>query len=269
MATSTQQPTAAAPLDVEDLRGKVQHMYEAVARHPQDGQFHFEMGRALAERLGYPAGDLDRVPTPAIESFAGVGFYFDLAALQPGERVVDLGSGSGMDAFIAALHVGETGRVIGIDMTEAQRDKAGELARQAGFAHAEFRPGLIEEIPLTAGDADCVISNGVINLCPDKARVFAEAARVLRPGGRLAIADIVTDRPLPANVTCNATLWAACIGGAAQQDAYRAAIETAGLRVVSIRENSAYAFLSKSAQNASRDYGVKSISLLAVKGAAR
>ena len=109
------------------------------------------------------------------------------------------------------------------------------------------------------------MSNGVINLCPDKTRAFAEAARVLRRGGRLALADIVTERALPANVTCNSTLWAACIGGAAQQDAYRAAIESAGLRVVTVRENGAYAFLSKSAQNASREFGVKSVSLLAVK----
>ena len=263
--TTPTRPMVATQLDVEDLRGKVQHMYEAVARHPLDGQFHFEMGRALAERLGYPTADLDRVPTPAVESFAGVGYYFDLAALESGERVVDLGSGSGMDALIAAWHVGAAGRVVGIDMTDAQREKARGLAGAAGFAQVEFRPGLIEEIPLGPGEADCVISNGVINLCPDKGRVFAEAARVLRPGGRLAIADIVTDLPLPANVTCNATLWAACIGGAAQQDAYRAEIEGAGLRVVTVRENPAYAFLSKSAQNASRAYGVKSISLVAVK----
>jgi ubiquinone/menaquinone biosynthesis C-methylase UbiE len=257
--------SATAQLDVDDLRGKVRHMYEAVAQHPHDGHFHFEMGRALAERLGYPAADLDRVPAAAIDSFAGVGYYFDLAALQPGETVIDLGSGSGMDAFVAALHVGANGRVIGIDMTDAQREKARGLAAAAGFGQTEFRPGLIEEIPLAAGEADCVISNGVINLCPDKTRVFAEAARVLRSGGRLALADIVTERVLPPNVTCNATLWAACIGGAAQQDAYRAAIESAGLRIVSIRENSAYGFLSKSAQSASREYGVKSVSLLAMK----
>lgn len=267
--TTPTQPIGSSQLDVEDLRGKVQHMYEAVARHPHDGHFHFEMGRALAERLGYPATDLDRVPAPAIESFAGVGYYFDLAALRPGEQVVDLGSGSGMDALIAALHVGSTGRVIGIDMTDAQREKATGLARAAGFAQVEFRPGLIEEIPVGPGEADCVISNGVINLCPDKGRVFAEAARVLRPGGRLAIADIVTDLQLPANVTCNTTLWAACIGGAAQRDAYRAAIEAAGLRVMSVRDNPAYAFLSKSAQGASREYGVKSISLVAIKEIAR
>jgi SAM-dependent methyltransferase len=266
MTTSTQ-PGETTNLDVDDLRQKVQFMYDAVARHPHDGHFHFEMGRALAERLGYSGEELDRIPAPAIESFAGVGYYFDLAALQPGEHVVDLGSGSGMDTFIAALKVGTNGRIIGIDMTEAQREKAIGLARAGGFSQVEFRPAFLEELPVGPGEADCVISNGVINLCPDKARVFAEAARVLRPGGRLAVADIVTELTLPATVTCNATLWAACIGGAAQQDDYRHAVEGAGLRVLSIRENPAYAFLSKSAQNASRDYGVKSVSLVAVKEA--
>jgi ubiquinone/menaquinone biosynthesis C-methylase UbiE len=268
MATEARQsqPTA---LDVTDLRGKVQQMYEAVALHPLDGQFHFEMGRALAEKLGYPRADLDRIPAAAIDSFAGVGYYFDLAALRPGERVVDLGSGSGMDAFIAALHVGPTGRVIGVDMTQAQRDKATGLARAAGFSQVEFRPGLIEELPLADGEVDCIVSNGVINLCPDKTLVFREAARVLIPGGRLAIADIVTDVQLPDNITCNSTLWAACIGGAAQRDAYREAIEAAGFRVSSVRENAAYGFLSKSAQNASRQYGVKSVSLVAIRKAAQ
>ena len=268
MTTSTQ-PGETINLDVDDLRQKVQVMYDAVARHPHDGHFHFEMGRPLAERLGYSGKALDSIPAPAIESFAGVGYYFDLAALQPGEHVVDLGSGSGMDTFIAALKVGTTGRIIGIDMTEAQREKAIGLAQAGGFSQVEFRPGFLEELPVGPGEADCVISNGVINLCPDKVRVFAEAARVLRPGGRLAVADIVTELTLPATVTCNATLWAACIGGAAQQDDYRHAVEGAGLRVLSIRENPAYAFLSKSAQNASREYGVKSISLVAVKEAAQ
>lgn len=268
MSTVPESATTAR-LDVDDLRGKVQQMYDAVARDPHGDHFHFEMGRTLAERLGYTAIDLDRVPPPAIDSFAGVGYYFDVAALQPGERVVDLGSGSGMDSFIAALHVGAGGRVTGVDMTDAQREKAIGLAQGAGLTQVEFRAGLIEDVPLEAASADCVISNGVINLCPDKERVFAEVARVLRPGGRLAIADIVTDLALPANVTCNATLWAACIGGAAQRDDYRRAIENAGLRVTTIRDNPAYAFLSKSAQNASRDYGVKSISLLAIKEAGR
>lgn len=254
-------------LDITDLRGKVQRMYEEVATDPHDGHFHFEMGRALAERLGYPPEELDRIPAEAIESFAGVGYYFGLAALQSGERVIDLGSGSGMDAFLAAATVGRDGRVIGVDMTDAQLEKSRRLGRAHGVSQLELRKGLIEEIPADDASADCVISNGVINLCPDKSVVFAEVARVLRAGGRLALADIVTDVQLPENITCNATLWAACIGGAAQVDQYRASIEGAGLRIASLRENPEYRFLSRSAQNASRQYGVKSISLLAVKEA--
>jgi SAM-dependent methyltransferase len=264
--TGVRTPASDPALDVAELRGKVRHMYEQVAHDPHDGHFHFEMGRALAERLGYPASELDRIPGEALDSFAGVGYYFDLARLQPGERVIDLGSGSGTDAFLASLQVGAGGSVLGVDMTDAQLTKAERLARQAGISNIELARGLIEEIPEADGRADCVISNGVINLCPDKAAVFAEVARVLRPGGRLAIADIVTDAELPENVTCNATLWAACIGGAAQLERYRALIRAAGLEVVAVRDNPEYAFLSRSAQNASRDYGVRSVSLLAIKG---
>ena len=245
----------------------MRHVYRAVARHPRDDHFHFEVGRALAARLGYPAEDLDLLPEAALESFAGVGYYFDLAEFQPGETVIDLGSGSGTDAFVAALHVGHTGRVVGIDMTDGQLEKARRLARTGGYVQVEFRESVIEAVPVDDGVADCVISNGVINLCPDKQKVFAEAARVLRPGGRLVLADIVTDLQFPSDITCNATLWAACIGGAAQRDEYRAAIEAAGFRVITVRENPAYSFLSTSAQNAGRDYGVRSISLLAVKEA--
>jgi len=265
--TTSAQSASSARLDVDDLRGKVQRMYEEVARKPKDGRFHFEIGRELAERLGYPPIDLDRIPSSASDSFAGVGYYFDLAALQHGERVVDLGSGSGMDTFIAAQHVGSTGSVIGVDMTDAQREKAEALAHADRFTQVRFQAGLIEDLPVGDGEADCVISNGVINLCPDKTKVFADAARVLRSGGRLAIADIVTDVQLPENVVCNSTLWAACIGGAAQQDSYRAAIESAGFRILVVRNNNAYGFLSTSAQNASRQYGVKSVSLLAIKDA--
>jgi ubiquinone/menaquinone biosynthesis C-methylase UbiE len=266
MATETN-GTGVAPLDVDDLRGKVRFMYQAVARQPHDGHFHFEMGRGLMERLGYPHADLDGVPAAALESFAGVGYFFDVAALTSGETIADLGSGSGSDAFIAAHYVGRSGRVIGIDMTDAQLEKARTLAHTYDYPQVDFREGLIEELPLRDGEVDCVISNGVINLAPDKAKVFAEVARVLRRGGRFAFADIVTDLQLPANVTCNTTLWAACIGGAVQRDDYRTQIEAAGLRVVSARENVAYAFLSKSAQIATRQYGVKSMSFLAVKEA--
>jgi arsenite methyltransferase len=223
----------ARTLDTQELEQRVKHMYEEVARAP-DGDFHFETGRALAERLGYAAEDLDRIPAPAIDSFAGVGYFRQLAGFEPGERVLDLGSGSGMDSFLAAVAVGAEGRVVGVDMTAEQLAKARRLATEAGFDNVEFREGYIEEPPVEAGAFDCVISNGVINLSPDKPAVFAAAARALRPGGRLALADIVSREELPEGVTCNASLWAACIGGAMQRDDYREAIEAAGLQIISL-----------------------------------
>lgn len=251
-------------VNTAELEQKVKEMYQRVARDPH-GEFHFEMGRGLTERLGYAPADLDRIPAEAIDSFAGVGYYFDLATLAPGERVLDLGSGSGTDTFVAALKVGGSGEIVGVDMTDAQREKAERLSRQAGFAHTRYVKGYIERTQLPDGHFQAVISNGVINLSPDKAAVFREVARLLAPGGRLAIADIVTEAPLPDGVTCNATLWAACIGGAMQQDAYRATIESAGLRVLTMRDNPQYRFLSTNAQGAAKKYGVKSVSVLAVK----
>jgi ubiquinone/menaquinone biosynthesis C-methylase UbiE len=251
-------------VDRAALEQKVKSLYSDVALNPH-GEFHFEMGRAMAERLGYAAVDLDRVPSEAIDSFAGVGHFFHLAALQPGENVVDLGSGSGMDSFIAALKVGPQGRVVGVDMTDAQLEKASRLAQAHGVGTVLYHRGLIEDTGLPGEAFDCVISNGVINLSADKGRVFQEAARLLKRGGRLALADIVTEMPLPETVVCNADLWAACIGGAAQQQDYRTAIELAGLRVERLEENPDYRFISERAQKATAKWGVKSISLLARK----
>jgi arsenite methyltransferase len=256
--------TPAQALDTQDLERRVKEMYREVAEKPFN-EFHFETGRPLAERLGYPSVELDAVPTDAIDSFAGVGYYFDLAQIQPGETVIDLGSGSGMDSFLAARQVGETGRVIGIDMTQAQLAKARRLAAGNGFGNVEFVEGRIEQLPLEGSSADVVISNGVVNLAPDKAKVFAEAARVLRPGGRLALADIVTSTQLPVGVTCDASLWAACIGGAMQRDDYGEAIAAAGFVLEDLRENDAYRFVSERAESATKKYGVKSVSLLAIK----
>jgi ubiquinone/menaquinone biosynthesis C-methylase UbiE len=250
--------------DAGELESKVKAMYRDVAERPY-GKYHFEMGRALAERLGYPTADLDRIPSESIDSFAGVGHYFHLAGVREGETIVDFGSGSGMDTFVAALKVGSNGKVIGVDMTDAQRQKAESLRDRDGFRSVTYVKGYIEEVPLPDACADVVISNGVFNLSPDKPKVFAEAARLLRPGGRLAIADIVTDLKLPETITCNTTLWAACIGGAAQRDNYRSMIEKAGLRVVTIEENPSYQFISDSALGATKKYGVKSVSLLAEK----
>jgi arsenite methyltransferase len=212
--------TTARQLDTTELEQRVKRMYEEVALEPER-EFHFETGRPLAERLGYPAADLDRIPAAAIDSFAGVGYFMDLAAIAPGDTVLDLGSGSGTDSFLAAL---DAEHVVGIDMTAAQLAKARTLATDGGFANVEFRESYIEQPPVDDAAFDCVISNGVINLSPDKPAVFAAAARALRPGGRLALADIVTATQLPEGVTCDASLWAACIGGAMQRDHYREAI---------------------------------------------
>jgi arsenite methyltransferase len=254
--------TSARQLDTSELEDRVKRMYKEVALEPEH-EFHFETGRALAERLGYPPADLDRIPAAAIESFAGVGYFLDLAAITPGATVLDLGSGSGTDSFLAAVATTAAGHVVGIDMTHQQRAKARRLAAEGAFMHVRFRNGYIERPPVDDATFDCVLSNGVVNLSPDKPAVFAAAARALRPGGRLALADIVTAEQLPQGVTCDAALWAACIGGAMQRDGYRAAIEAAGFEIETWRENPEYRFVSERADNATQKYGVESISVLA------
>src|SRR5262249_11798770 len=237
-----------ATVDTRELETKVKDMYRHVAEQPE-GKYHFELGRPLAERLGYPADVLDRIPDAAIESFAGVGYFFDLADLAEGESAIDLGSGSGMDVFFAAERVGSTGSIVGVDFTTEQLAKARGIGGEAGYSQVECREGRIEQVPADDASFDCVISNGVINLAPEKGAVFAEAARVLKPGGRLAIADIVSERQMKESTVCDADLWASCIGGAAQVDAYREAIEDSGLRIDQMRENP-YGFLSDRARHA-------------------
>ncbi|WP_341316310.1 methyltransferase domain-containing protein [Paraburkholderia sp. IMGN_8] len=251
-------------VDRSELESKVQAMYCDVAENPH-GEFHFEMGRALAERLGYPTADLDLVPAEAIDSFAGVGYFFYLLDEMEDARVLDLGSGSGMDTFVASLLTGPTGMVIGLDMTDAQRAKAEALRRRHGVRNITYVKGYIDAAPFEDGCFDVVISNGVINLAVDKPHVFREVARLRRPGGRHAIADIVTDVDLPESISCNTTLWAACIGGAWQVDRYRQAIEAAGLHVVAQHVNDQYRFLSDNAQRAIEKFGVRSVSLRADK----
>ena len=253
-------------VDVQDLERRVKDVYREVALRP-DRTYHFEMGRPLAERLGYPGDLLDEVPPSALDSFAGVGYFLDLAAPAAGERALDLGSGSGTDSFALSHLVGPGGQVTGLDMTDEQLAKAERLRVYAGRDNVKFVRGYIQDPPLPDQSVDLVVSNGVVNLAADKAAVFRAAARVLAPGGRLALADIVSDRALDAAIACNAELWASCIGGATQIDTYVATIEQAGLTVTSVRENPEYRFMSESAQGATKTYGIKSISLLAVRSA--
>jgi arsenite methyltransferase len=251
-------------LDTDKLEREVKSMYQDVAESA-DAEFHFETGRDLAVRLGYDPDDLDYVPDAAINSFAGVGYYFDLAELESGADVLDLGSGSGMDAFVAGLHVTETGAVTGIDMTTEQVEKANDLAADNGFHNLTFREGYIEDLPFEDASFDAVISNGVINLSAEKGKVFEEASRVLKPGGRLALSDIISEQQMPESIKSDADLWAACIGGAEQIDSYTTCIEAAGFSVTEVRENTEYEFISDRAANACEKYGVKSISLGATK----
>jgi SAM-dependent methyltransferase len=252
----------AQSLDVERLERAVKSVYRDVAETP-DEDYHFEMGRALAERLGYAPDDLDRIPSEAMESFAGVGYHFDFADLEAGDDVLDLGSGSGTDVFVAALHVGETGSVTGLDMTHEQLEKARALRDEAGLDTVSFEQGYIEEIPFDDGTFDAVVSNGVINLSPDKPQVFEEANRVLADGGRLAISDIISEELMPESIKSDEDLWAACIGGAEQVDRYTSLVEQAGFELGAVRENPEYEFISDQAANACQKYGVKSISLSA------
>jgi arsenite methyltransferase len=256
---------AAATVDRRELDRHIAEMYRDVANGAQR-PLHFPTGRSLAQALGYPARLLDRVPAEAVSSFAGVGYHFGLVRLLPGERVLDLGSGSGMDVFAAAAQVGPRGDVTGVDITPEQLAKAERLRRDP---HVSFRRARIEELPFDDGAFDAVISNGVINLAADKPRVFAEAARVLRPGGRLALADIVTERQIAARASCQAELWAACIAGASQRDVYLADVAAAGLELQLVQENPAYRFTSERARWASDRYGAHSISLLALKSTTR
>ncbi len=262
-AETLPQLDASSLVDGERLEAEVVEIYRHVARE-EDAELHFEVGRGLAERLGYPRELLESIPAEAVASFAGVGHHLDLAALQPGEAVLDLGSGSGTDVFCAALLVGASGRVVGVDITDAQLAKASRLRDQAGLSQVELVEAHIEELPFDDASFDAVLSNGVINLSPVKGRVFAEAARVLRPGGRLAIADIVSGRALKERTRRNVELWAACIAGAIPRRSYLEAVAAEGLEVGEVRRND-YRFTSERALDACSTYEVESVSLVAVK----
>lgn len=193
-------------LDVNKLRSAIQDEYAEVAACPMKG-FHFHTGRFLAERLGYPAELVAALPDPVVESFAGVGNPFAWGQPAPGETVLDLGSGAGFDTLQAAAMVGPAGRAIGVDMTPAMADKARRNAALLGLGNAEFREGYLEELPVADASVDVVISNGVVNLCPDKAAVLAEAYRVLKPSGRLQLSDIVVSSAVPEDAKADISLW--------------------------------------------------------------
>ena len=193
-------------LDVGSLREAIQEEYAEVSSNPQKG-FHFHTGRPLARVLEYADEWLEGLPESSIESFAGTGNPFSLGKLRPGERVVDVGCGAGIDSLIAAKKVGPDGRVIGVDMTPSMLEKARHAAEETRLENVEFREGYAEALPVADGWADVVISNGVLNLMPDKAAALEEMSRVLKPGGRLQIGDILVQRAVPESAKRKIDLW--------------------------------------------------------------
>jgi SAM-dependent methyltransferase len=193
-------------LDVEQLRHAIQEEYSLVASDP-GRDFHFHTGRRLGRILGYRDEWMDRVPEESVASFAGTGNPFGVDALNPGERVVDVGCGAGIDSLIAATMVAPGGEVIGIDMTPAMLNKARRSAARGGFSNARFHHGLAESLPVADGWADVVISNGVLNLFPDKLAGLKEMARALKPGGRLQIGDILVQKAVDEKAKRDINLW--------------------------------------------------------------
>ena len=195
-----------AAVDIETLRCQISDKYSEVAETPEKG-FHFHTGKPLALMLGYSQDILQSLPAGTVESFAGTGNPFSMGELLPGETVLDIGCGAGFDSLIAARQVGKTGRVISVDMTPAMLEKAAAGAQEAGIANIEFLKRLAEALPVDEASIDVVISNGVINLCPDKMAVMREVNRVLKPGGRIQIADIVVHKELPQDAKDDIDLW--------------------------------------------------------------
>jgi SAM-dependent methyltransferase len=193
-------------VDRDELRSFIAEKYTEVAEEPEKGA-HFHTGRPLAMMLGYDQAVVDALPAGTVESFAGTGNPFSLGELNTGETVLDVGCGAGFDSLIAAQQVGPSGRVIAVDMTPAMLDKAKAGACEAGVSNIEFHQAFAESLPAADASVDMVISNGVINLCPDKMAVFAEINRVLKPGGRMQVGDIVVHKAVPDDAKADIDLW--------------------------------------------------------------
>jgi len=198
--------TVRAPVDVEVLREEIRKTYTEVATD-QEREFIFPTGRSWATDLGYPEPELSRVPDGTVESFAGVANHWTLGRVEPGEVVLDLGCGAGTDLLIAAQMTGPAGRVIGVDMTAPMRATARSSAEAMGLENVELHEALLEDVPLADASVDIVTSNGVIDLLPDKDAVFDEIDRILRPGGRLQLADVVIHTEVSEDARARIDLW--------------------------------------------------------------
>lgn len=231
----------------EFIIAAVQKMYTDVATKP-GAEFHFPTGRWACEFVGYPAVELDAIPQAAVESFAGVGYPHAGGAISEADVVLDIGAGSGTDALIASLKTGPKGKVLGLDLTAAMLDKFSANIERMGAINVEPLEGDAEEIPLGDETANAVTSNGVLNLVLDKAKAFSEIYRVLKPGGRVQIADIVVGNPISDECRADPNLWAECVVGASLEDIYIELFADAGFRDIKIGRRFDY-FSGSSSEN--------------------
>jgi len=257
---------AITSLQREHIIESVQNMYTEVASFPER-VFHFPTGRPACEYVGYPEEQLDAIPATAVESFAGVGYPFAVNAIGAGDVVLDIGSGSGTDVLIAGLLTGARGKIFALDMTEAMREKLLHNAAQAGMDNIETVAAEAESIPLSDNSVDVVTSNGVLNLVPDKAQAFAEIYRVLKPGGRVQIADIVVSQEVSEACRQNPKLWAECIVGAMEKEDYLALFREIGFRDVAQLSQLDYfaASVSEETRNVAASLGAHSMVMQASK----
>lgn len=253
-------------LDKSMVTSAVQEMYHDVAVSP-DKAFHFPVGRNSCLNLGYPEEELDAIPASAVESFAGVGYPFLADVIKAGDTVVDIGSGSGVDILIARLKTGPQGQVYGIDITPAMIVKARKNVEKAGLDRIEIIESPADSIPLDDASVDIVTSNGVINLVPDKNTVFREIHRILKPGGRIQISDIVLSKPVSAESKANAQLWAECIVGAEPVKEYLDMVRSVGFRDVAVIDRLDYFARSsnESTKKAAKGLGAHTIVLTGQK----
>jgi arsenite methyltransferase len=250
------------------ILGAVQAMYTEVATRPEQ-EFHFPTGRAACEFVGYPPAELDALPDAAVESFAGVGYPFAAEVVRRGESVLDIGSGSGTDVLIAAVRVGPAGEVIGLDMTAAMRNKLAANARAVNARQVRVLDGNAEQIPLPDTSVDVVTSNGVLNLVPDKEAAVREIFRVLRPGGRVQIADIVVSTEPSAACRSQPQLWAECIVGATTEAEYLDYFRSAGFTEVEVLGHLDYfsRSVSEETRKVAGSFGARTMVMRAVKPA--
>ncbi len=263
MTTATNIQEIPAGLNMGELREAISEEYSQVADTPNKG-FHFHTGRKLATLLNYDQSWLKNVPEASIESFAGTGNPFSLGAIKEGYNVLDIGSGAGIDSLIAASKVGPSGSVIGIDMTDSMLNKARASARAAGATNIEFVKSQAESLPLPDNYIDVVISNGVLNLIPDKFGVLSEMFRVLKPGGRLQIADIILEKAVSNSAKSIVSLWSGCIAGGLLEEELEEFVTRAGFVDFEITWSAEVFDGAPQASNAAA-YGTKGITFRAIK----